>query len=124
LRKIVDGLMTLPATVKIIPSFDKWINGEFKINQIKKVKIEDLLGRVPIEIENPRLSDEFSGEIVLVTGAAGSIGSELSRQIANYNCKKLILLDQAESALYDLQQELKQKCITGFDARVADIRDK
>lgn len=124
LREIVDSLMTLNTTVKIIPSFDKWINGEFNLNQIKKVKIEDLLGRVPIEIKNPRLEEEFKGEIVLVTGAAGSIGSELSRQIAQYECKKLILLDQAESALYDLQQELKQKGIDGFDARVADIRDK
>ena len=124
LREIVDSLVSLPVTVKIIPSFDKWINGEFNIDQIKKVKIEDLLGRVPIEIKNPRLAEEFKGEIVLVSGAAGSIGSELSRQIAQYDCKKLILVDQAESALYDLQQELKQKGIDGFDARVADIRDK
>lgn len=124
LRALVDSLDGLPTTIKIIPAFDKWINGEFSFNQIKTVRIEDLLGRVPIEINNPRLSDEFEGEVILVTGAAGSIGSELSRQIANYSSKKLILLDQAESDLYDLQQELKQKGIEGFEARVADIRDK
>ncbi|UOB17084.1 polysaccharide biosynthesis protein [Abyssalbus ytuae] len=124
LRHLVDGLMELKVTVKIIPSFEKWINGEFNVNQIKKVKIEDLLGRVPIEINNPRLNEEFKGEIIMVTGAAGSIGSELTRQIANYDLKKLILIDQAESALYDLQQELRQKSIIGFNTHIADIRDK
>ncbi len=124
LRTLVDGLIELPTTVKIIPAFDKWINGEFNVSQIKTVKIEDLLGRVPIEIKNSRLANEFENEVVLVTGAAGSIGSELSRQIANYKSKNLILIDQAESPLYDLQQELKQKGISGFEAKVADIRDK
>ena len=67
--------------------------------------------------------NEFRGETVLVTGAAGSIGSELVKQLANFDVRKLILVDQAESALYDLQQELKQKGKSGFSAIVADIRD-
>ncbi len=124
LRELVDSLIDLPIKVKKIPPFEKWINGELNVSQIKQVQIEDLLDRVPIEINNPKLQKEFKGEVILVTGAAGSIGSELSKQISNYDVKNLVLLDQAESALYDLQQELKQSGKTSFKAIVADIRDK
>ena len=124
LRALVDSLVELPAKVKIVPPIEKWINGELNVNQIKQVQIEDLLDRVPIEIENPKLKKELQGETILVTGAAGSIGSEISSQIANYQVKKLVLLDQAESALYDLQQDLKQRGIHDFVSIVADIRDK
>ena len=124
LRNLVDSLVDLPTRVKKIPPFEKWINGELTVNQIKQVQIEDLLDRTPIQINNPKLQKEFKGEIILVTGAAGSIGSELAKQIANYNVKQLILVDQAESALYDLQQELKQNGKSNFLPIVADIRDK
>ena len=124
LRKLVDGLVALPTHVKIVPPIEKWINGELNVNQIKQVQIEDLLDRVPIQIDNPKLRKELQGETILVTGAAGSIGSEIASQIANYKVKHLILVDQAESALYDLQQDLKQKGHTNFTPLVADIRDK
>lgn len=124
LRKLVDGLIELPVTVKIIPPFEKWINGELNVKQIKQVQIEDLLDRTPILIKNPQLEREFKGETIMVTGAAGSIGSEISRQIAKYSYNNLILIDQAESALYDLQQELKQQGNHHFKAIVADIRDR
>ena len=124
LRMLVDMLVNVPTEVKKIPPFEKWINGELNVSQMKQVQIEDLLDRTPIEINNPKLQKEFRNEIVLVTGAAGSIGSELAKQIANYDVKKLILLDQAESALYDLQQELKQSGKNNFHSIVADIRDK
>lgn len=109
--------------IKKIPPFEKWIDGELNTNQIKQFQIEDLLERPPIKIDNPNLLNEFNGETVLVTGAAGSIGSEIARQLANFDIKKLILVDQAESALYDVQQELKQKGKFDFVAIVADIRD-
>ena len=107
-----------------MPPIEKWINGELNAKQIKQVQIEDLLGRAPIEIDNPNLLNEFNGETILVTGAAGSIGSELVKQLANFDVKKLILVDQAESALYDLQQDLKRNGKESFvSAIVADIRD-
>lgn len=124
LRKLVDSMVELPTNVKIVPPIEKWINGELSVNQIKQVQIEDLLDRVPIQIENPKLQKELQGETVLVTGAAGSIGSEIALQIANYKIKQLILVDQAESALYDLQQDLKQRGHANFIPLVADIRDK
>ena len=120
---LVDDLTDLNVEIKKVPTFEKWINGELSTNQIKQFQVEDLLGRAPIQIDNPNLLNEFNGETVMVTGAAGSIGSEIVRQLANFDVKNLILVDQAESALYDVQQELKQNNKFNFVAIVADIRD-
>ena len=116
-------LVNLNLKITKIPPIESWINGELNVKQIKQVQIEDLLGRPPIEINNPNLINEFTGETVIVTGAAGSIGSELVKQLSNFDVKELILVDQAESALYDLQQDLKQSGKHNFTAIVADIRD-
>ncbi|WP_308991930.1 nucleoside-diphosphate sugar epimerase/dehydratase [Mariniflexile litorale] len=121
-----DSLLSLVSlTVKItkVPPIESWINGELNVRQIKQVQIEDLLGRAPIQIDNPNLLNEFKGETVLITGAAGSIGSELVKQLANFDVKELILVDQAESGLYDVQQDLIRDGKRHFTAIVADIRD-
>ncbi|WP_340077609.1 nucleoside-diphosphate sugar epimerase/dehydratase [Leptobacterium sp. I13] len=123
-RELIENMVKLPTKIKVVPPIEKWINGELSLGQIKQVQIEDLLERDPIQINNPKLQQELQGEVVLVTGAAGSIGSELARQIAQYDVEKLILLDQAESPLYDLEQNLKQLAIHKFKVVVADIRDK
>ncbi|TDQ31178.1 polysaccharide biosynthesis protein [Zeaxanthinibacter enoshimensis] len=124
LRKIVESLMDFQVQVKIVPPVEDWINGELKVSQIKQVQIEDLLNRVPINIKQSKVSEELKDQVIMVTGGAGSIGSEIVRQIANYHYKSLIVIDQAESALYDLQQELKQNGFHNFIPIVADIRDK
>ena len=107
LLDIVENLLDKSIKVKIVPPVKNWIDGNLQAGQIKDVKIEDLLGRKSINIENSLLKKEFNEKIILITGAAGSIGSEISRQVASYNYRKLILIDQAESPLYDLQQEFK-----------------
>lgn len=124
LRTKVESLVDLPVLVKIVPPIEDWINGELKVSQIKKVQIEDLLDRAPIQIKNSKIEVALMNKRVLVTGGAGSIGSEIVRQICNYNYDNLIVVDQAESALYDLQQELKQNGFHNFLPIVADIRDK
>lgn len=120
---LVDNLIDFDVKITKVPPIEDWINGEFSSSQIKQFEVEDLLGRAPINIDNPNLLNEFDGETVLVTGAAGSIGSELVKQLANFNLKKLILVDQAESALYDVQQDLKRDGKYNYVAIVADIRD-
>ncbi|WP_150452623.1 nucleoside-diphosphate sugar epimerase/dehydratase, partial [Arenibacter lacus] len=124
LRTMVGDLVELPVQVKIVPPIENWINGELKVSQIKQVQIEDLLDRVPINIKNERIFKELKDQVIMVTGGAGSIGSELVRQIANYEYKSLLVIDQAESALYDLQQELIQNGFHNFIPIVGDIRDK
>lgn len=108
-RAVIDICLSHNVEILNVPSPTKWINGEFTSNQIKKVHIEDLLGRESIKLDPERLSDEFNHKTILVTGAAGSIGSEIVRQLVQYSPEKIILLDQAESPLYNLQVELKEK---------------
>ncbi len=124
LRALVEGMVDFPVKVKIVPPVEDWINGELNFSQIKQVQIEDLLDRPPISIENSKISDELKDKRIIVTGGAGSIGSELVRQICKYSYKSLVIIDQAESALYDLQQELKQNGYHNFLPIVGDIRDK
>lgn len=121
LISLVDSIKDIK--IKKVPPIENWINGELNTSQIKQFQIEDLLGRAPIKINNPNLINEFNGETILITGAAGSIGSELVKQLANFNVKRLILVDQAESPLYDVQQDLKRAGKYDFTAIVADIRD-
>ncbi|WP_422859649.1 polysaccharide biosynthesis protein [Flagellimonas sp. S174] len=124
LRDLVNEVVELPVKVKIVPPVEDWINGELKVSQIKRVQIEDLLDRPPIEIRNSKVARDFDSQVIFVTGGAGSIGSELVRQICKYRYRTLVVIDQAESALYDLQQELKQGGYHNFVPIVGDIRDK
>ncbi|HEX9600849.1 MAG TPA: nucleoside-diphosphate sugar epimerase/dehydratase [Mariniflexile sp.] len=117
------SLVNLHVKITKVPPIENWINGELNVKQIKQVQIEDLLGRAPIKIDNPNLLNEFRGETVLITGAAGSIGSELVKQLSSFDVKELILVDQAESDLYDIQQDLIRDGKHHFTAIVADIRD-
>ncbi len=124
LMEITDNLLEYSVTVKIVPAIDKWIDGKLNVGQIQHVKIEDLLERNPIKINNPAVSRYLKGKTVFVTGAAGSIGSEIARQVSDCTVKKLILIDQSESQLYDLQQEFILNKKNDINAEIADIRDK
>ena len=93
-------------------------------NQIKKIQIEDILDRDPIKLDNKLVAKELYGKCILVTGGAGSIGSEIVRQVSSYKPSKLLILDQAESPLYRIQLEIANKFPElNFEAIIADIRD-
>ncbi|MVX37289.1 polysaccharide biosynthesis protein, partial [Myroides sp. LoEW2-1] len=124
LNEISEWLETLPVSIKIIPAASDWLEGKYTNKHIKELKIEDLLGRKSIELHNPIIAQEIDRKVVLITGAAGSIGSEIARQVANFNFKTLILVDHAESALYDVQQTMKSCRCEDIYYIVANIRDE
>ncbi len=109
-RKAEIIKLALEHNVKVsqLPPATQWIGGELSVRQIRDIRIEDLLGREPIQLDNTQINQKLKGKIVLITGAAGSIGSELARQVLNYNPKKLVLLDQAETPLFELDNELRK----------------
>jgi len=122
-QRVVEICLANGIKVSKVPTPKSWINGEFSTKQISRVNIEDLLGRSPIVLDENRISNQLTGQIILVSGAAGSIGSGLVKQIARYNPGKLILLDQAESPLYDLQIELgATHRELNFEVVIGDIR--
>ena len=108
-QEIVDNALEYGLKVRIVPPLEEWIHGELSARQIKAIRIEDLLEREPIELDNVNISREIKDKTVMVTGAAGSIGSEIARQLLYYRPQKIVLLDQAESALYDLELDIRDK---------------
>ncbi|MEQ8361143.1 MAG: nucleoside-diphosphate sugar epimerase/dehydratase [Cytophagales bacterium] len=104
-NEIVDFCLRYDIEVQHVPPAYRWVNGELSFNQIKNVKIEDLLGRESIKIENTLVKNELQGKTILITGAAGSIGSEIVRQVIQNNPRKVILFDQAETPLFDMEME-------------------
>jgi len=124
-NEIVDNCINLNVRVLAVPPVAKWINGELSFNQLKTINIESLLERDAIKLDIDLIKLQIESKVVLITGAAGSIGSEMARQIINYNPSKIILLDQAESPLYELEMELTEKFPnSSFEVVIGDIRNK
>jgi FlaA1/EpsC-like NDP-sugar epimerase len=106
-ENIVEWCLKYKIKVQQIPPMAQWMQSGLKMKQIKDIRIEDLLNRNVITMNDAYLSKELSGKVILVTGAAGSIGSELARQVSSFHPAQVILCDQAESPLHDLLMELK-----------------
>jgi len=105
--EIIKWAIDLGLEVRDTPAVEKWLNGELQMKQIEKVKLEDLLGREPIHLNIKKIGLGLTGKTVLVTGAAGSIGSEIVRQLTRFKIKLLVLIDQAETPMFHLENELK-----------------
>ncbi len=111
--------------IKMIPAMHHLLNGKVKLNTIRDISVEDLLGREPVRVNLEEISSYVTGKTVLITGAGGSIGSELSRQCANYNPKTLLLLGHGENSIYLIDMELRKQ-YPELDIRpiIADIQDR
>lgn len=122
---LIDLCLKYDVKVLTIPEASTWINGELSFKQIKEIKIEDLLERPPIKLDEKMIKQQTSGRSILVTGAAGSIGSEIVRQLTKYHPKKIILFDQAESPLYMNELLLQEKFrFYDFEIVLGDIANK
>lgn len=128
-KKVIESALILNIEIKVVPSAKKWIDGKLSHDQIRNANIEDLLQRDPIKMGCDNVSRELNGKTIMVTGAAGSIGSGLVKQVLTYHPHKLILLDQAESAIYDLQYEINNDPdLKAFkhlvEYKIANIKDR
>ncbi len=125
-NKIVDYCLEQSIKVMNIPPMREWIQGHLNLNQLREVQIDELLGRPQISLKNGQMINVLRNKQVLITGAAGSIGSELARQIAGMNPYSLIICDQTETGLYELEYELQKKHHLGNSLKVylGDVKDE
>jgi FlaA1/EpsC-like NDP-sugar epimerase len=125
IRRILDICSVLPVRAQIVPSLDEIATGHVSVNRIRDVEIGDLLGREPVEFDDENLHQFLSNRSVMVTGAGGSIGSELVRQIANYKPSKIILVERAEFLLFQITRELSaRRSDVQFVPLIADVCDE
>ena len=126
IKRILSYCEPLMVKTKILPSFDEIVSGQYHVHKIRDVEIEDLLGRDPVKIDTNGLMEFSQGQVVLVTGGGGSIGSELCRQIVKYKPKQLLILDIYENNAYEIQNELLRENLTDTEiiTIIASIRDE
>ena len=108
-KEIIESMIEFGCEILDTPSFDTWMNGHLEVRNLKKVKFEDLLGRDPITLDLDKIQNGLTGKTILVTGGAGSIGSEIARQLTRFKIKRLVIVDQAETPSFYLGEELKNK---------------
>jgi FlaA1/EpsC-like NDP-sugar epimerase len=108
-KEVIESVIQLGCEILDTPSFDTWMNGRLEVKNLTKVKFDDLLGRDPIKLDLKKIQNGLDGKTILVTGGAGSIGSEIARQLMRFNTRQLILVDQAETPSFYLGEELKNK---------------
>lgn len=124
-HEIAESCLDKGWKLKVMPSVGNWVDGISNQNQIRDIRIEDILGREEIKLNQLQIMNGLGGKVILVTGAAGSIGSEIVRQLLRFPVQKIVMVDVAESALYDLQQELLlSHSDAPFDVILADVTNE
>ncbi len=122
-RRAAQAASTAGLTVLTVPAIEDLLSGRVTVSDIRRVEVEDLLGREVVKLDDPGLHQFLESKVVLITGAGGSIGSELSRQVASYSPKKLILVDHSEFNLYQIDRELNQTPSIPCVPLLGDVRD-
>ncbi|MDI1799737.1 type 8 capsular polysaccharide synthesis protein Cap8D, partial [Staphylococcus aureus] len=109
-----------------MPNIEDVMSGELEVNQLKKVEVEDLLGRDPVELDMDMISNELTNKTILVTGAGGSIGSEICRQVCNFYPERIILLGHGENSIYLINRELRNRFGKNVDIVpiIADVQNR
>ena len=124
IRRIIDLCSAIPVKAQIVPSLNEIATGRVSVSRIRDVQIEDLLGREPVELDDKNLHDLLTDRTVMVTGAGGSIGSELVRQAINYKPKCILLVERAEFFLFQIGRELADVSDVEFVPLIADVGDE
>ncbi len=124
-QEIIELGLNNGLTMLNVPKVEKWINGELSSKQIRNIRIEDLLERNPIQLDFDRIQNQVKGKTMLVTGAAGSIGSEIVRQLIKFEPRNIVLFDQAETPMYDIEMELRDSnTSSNISIVIGDITDR
>lgn len=125
-RRIYERCAETGAKVKIMPKIEDVMTGKVSVNDMRDVNIEDLLGREEVQLDLKAIADKLTNKTILVTGAGGSIGSEICRQVVEFRPKKLILLGHGESSIYNIDMELRQKVLKNTEVIpiIADVQDR
>lgn len=126
LKRIYEECSKTKANTKIMPSVEDLITGKISVNNFRDVQVEDLLGREPVELDMTSISKKITGKTILVTGAGGSIGSEICRQVCKFYPKKILLLGHGENSIYTIDMELRQLYQEEIEIIpiIADVQDK
>lgn len=126
LNKIFNECTKTKAKVQIMPKIEDIMTGRISVSSFRDVQVEDLLGREPVQLDMESISEKLEGKTILVTGAGGSIGSEICRQVSKFNPKKILLLGHGENSIYQINMELQNKYKDEFEIIpiIADIQDK
>lgn len=123
-RRAVEAARAANLQVMTVPSYDDLVSGRVTVSQIRDIELDDLLGRDPVTLDTTGLQEWLGCKVILVTGSGGSIGSELSRQIARYQPKRIVLVDHSEFLLYSIEQEFQQRYPNiQISPVIADVKD-
>jgi FlaA1/EpsC-like NDP-sugar epimerase len=126
LQEVYKQCSKTPAKIQIMPMIEDIVSGKVSVNQFREVQVEDLLGREPVELDTATISEKLTGKTILVTGAGGSIGSEICRQVSKFNPQKLLLLGHGENSIYSIDMELRKDHTNDFQIIpiIADVQDR
>jgi FlaA1/EpsC-like NDP-sugar epimerase len=123
--RVVEAAQTANVPVKTLPGLYELITGDVQLAQIRPVQVEDVLGREQVEVDMREIGSYLAGHTVLVTGAGGSIGAELCRQIARMGPARLILVDNAETPLFEIERELvSERDFTAAIPKLVDVKNR
>lgn len=120
-KEVIESMIGFGCEILDTPSFDSWLNGRLEVKNLKKVQFDDLLGRDPIKLDLVKIQTGLTDKTILVTGGAGSIGSEIARQLTRFNSKQIIIVDQAETPSFFLGEELKARYGCNFRTIIGDV---